>query len=135
MVLALLVSGSLALNVVDVGRASVAKNLPFENKDAYFTAPPNFYGIFDGVSACPESRIYSQTLAKTSCDTLMAVQAREPTLAWDAQAFRALTAAAEAAKKYSGSSTAMLLKLDLDHCQTSLSVIVRKRIRVRPANS
>jgi len=104
------VGGAGALNVIDAGAFSVAKNLPFENKDAYFTSPPLYYGVFDGVSACPESRIYAQTLAKTSCEQLT----KNAQAKWPEQSFKALTKAKEAAKKYKGSSTAMLMKVELE---------------------
>ena len=113
----LVAHGASALSVVDVGRASTAKGLPFENKDAFFTAPPTFYGVFDGVSSMPQSRVYAQTLAKTSCDTLLQLQARNPKVEWPAQACSALTAATAAAKEYRGSSTAILLKMELEAAQ------------------
>ena len=106
--------GVTALSVVDYGLASTAKGLPFENKDAYFTAPPNFYGVFDGVSSMPQSRVYAQTLAKTSCDTLLQSQRGNPKGEWTAQACSALTAATAAAQEYRGSSTAILLKMELE---------------------
>ena len=99
-----LLGGGCALNVIDAGAASIAKNLPFENKDAYFTAPPNFYGVFDGVSSMPQSRVYAQTLAKTSCDTLLQSQRGNPKGEWTAQACSALTAATAAAEPTAGSA-------------------------------
>ena len=118
LVLVGLLGGARALNVIDAGAFSASKNLPFENKDAYFTSPPTYYGVFDGVSSCPQSRIYAQTLAKTACETLNA----NAQGAWPAQTQAALSAATKAAKKYDGCSTAMLVKLDLEARQPKANV-------------
>ena len=104
----------LKLAAVDAGAASVAKLRPNDNKDAFFTAAPNFYGVFDGVSACPESRIYAQTLAKETSAALKRVGAEG---SFRDQVQSALQQAAEKADRYSGSSTAILLRMDLDQPQ------------------
>lgn len=112
--LAAVASSAVALRVTDAGAFSVprAGRLPIENKDAFFVAPPTFFGIFDGVSACPQSRAYAQALAKTS---LAALQ-RSGSNAGDftSQASAALSRAASEADNYSGASTAMILRMDLD---------------------
>lgn len=101
----------LKLAAVDAGAASVAKLRPNDNKDAFFTAAPNFYGVFDGVSQCPESRIYAQTLAKETSAALKRVGVDG---SWSDQAQSALQQAAQKADRYSGSSTAVLMRMDLD---------------------
>jgi len=113
-----LACGARALKVVDAGVATVSKALPFENKDAFFVAPPTYYGVFDGVSAGPQSRLYASTLAKTACDTLNANAQKK----WPEQTQLALSKATEAAKKYNGCSTAMLLKLDVDGMQPTARI-------------
>ena len=105
-------SSAVALNVVDVGTATASKLLPFENKDAFFSAPPRYFGVFDGVSQCPQSRAFAQTLAKESSAALSRLQVREDD--FGPQAADALLAAATVAVKYDGCSTACLLRLDLD---------------------
>ena len=107
--MAALCSSASALNVVDAGVASVSKKLPQQNQDSYFMSVPTYYGVFDGVSSQPESRPYSQTLAKTACEQLN----QNPGKKWAEQTVIALTAATKEAAKYKGSSTALLLKLDL----------------------
>ena len=110
MALALNVGAALALNVVDVGAHSIAKNLPFENKDSYLLAPPRFFGVFDGVSQCPQSRAFSQTLAKTLSVALPASNDDD----FGSQAQSALSKAVAAASDYSGASTALVVRLSLD---------------------
>lgn len=105
-------SCALKLSAIDAGVASVAKLRPTDNKDAFFTAAPRFYGVFDGVSQCPESRIYAQTLAKETSAALK--RSGDAGGSWSDQAQAALQQAALAADRYSGSSTAILMRLDLD---------------------
>lgn len=108
-------SCALKLSAVDAGVASVAKLRPTDNKDAFFTAAPRFYGVFDGVSQCPESRIYAQTLAKETSAALK--RSGDAGGSWSDQAQAALQQAAQAADRYSGSSTAIMMRLDLDQPQ------------------
>ena len=108
-------SCALKLSAVDAGVASVAKLRPSDNKDAFFTAAPRFYGVFDGVSQCPESRIYAQTLAKETSAALK--RSGDAGGSWSDQAQAALLQAAQAADRYSGSSTAIMMRLDLDQPQ------------------
>jgi len=108
-------SCALKLSAVDAGVASVAKLRPSDNKDAFFTAAPRFYGVFDGVSQCPESRIYAQTLAKETSAALK--RSGDAGGGWSDQAQAALLQAAQAADRYSGSSTAIMMRLDLDQPQ------------------
>jgi len=112
--LLLTASSALKLSAVDAGVASVAKLRPSDNKDAFFTAAPRFYGVFDGVSQCPESRVYAQTLAK---ETSAALKRGDASGSWSEQAQSALQQAAQAADRYSGSSTAIMMRLDLDQPQ------------------
>jgi len=100
------------LNVVDAGAFSVAKLLPIENKDSFFSAPPRYYGVFDGVSQCPQSRPYSRAVAKVSMEALLSSGTDNGD--WTMRAQSALGKAASAAQTYSGASTAILLDLDLD---------------------
>jgi hypothetical protein len=118
LLLLVLVTSARGLNVVDVGASTASKLLPFENKDSYFSSPPSFYGVFDGVSQCPESRAYSQTLAKT-CSAVLSSQST--TTDWNIQAQSALREATSAAGGYSGSSTAILMRVDLDGDEPRLS--------------
>ena len=78
------------------------------------TTTTRFYGVFDGVSQCPESRVYAQTLAK---ETSAALKRGGDGGSWSEQAQGALQQAAQAADRYSGSSTAIMLRLDLDQAQ------------------
>jgi serine/threonine protein phosphatase PrpC len=113
------VTGGCALSVVDVGTFSAAKNLPFENKDAFFACPPHFYGVFDGVSQCPQSRAFAQTLAKGSCTRL---QGATPGGSMLEQVQPVLWQALGEAQGFSGCSTACLLRLDLQQEQPQVSV-------------
>ena len=117
MVIGILIRGSDALSVVDAGAASLSKLLPFENKDAFFSAPPNFYGVFDGVTQCPQSRPFAQTLAKTACAELLATGVRG---SWSEQAREALEQASVTAGEFSGASTACMLRVDLDQEEPQL---------------
>ena len=107
-----LVSGTcLALSVTDAGAASVAKLQPIRNNDAFLFAPPRFYGVFDGVSACPESRAYAQTLAKTFGDTLVR---RDAIGNFNIQARIALKAATKKANTFKGASTVCVVRVDTE---------------------
>jgi len=104
-----------ALLVVGVGTAtaSAAKRAgPFDNQDAFFSAPPIYYGIFDGVSQCPDSRAFAQTLAKTAFEELAKTEIDSDS--WSEAAQLALSKGAEEAFEYSGCSTACLMRLELD---------------------
>lgn len=103
-------AATLALNVIDAGAHTASKLLPIENKDSFFSAPPLYYGVFDGVSQCPESRAYSQMVAKST----MAALQRGGGGDWETQAREAMRAGAAKACDYSGASTALAVKLDLD---------------------
>ena len=116
--LVLLLSGATALNVVDVGYASKSRLLPIENKDSFFSAPPNFYGVFDGVSQCPQSRAYSQTLAKVACAKLCEKGAVG---SWSEQVTVAMREACVAAQDFSGASTALIMRMDLNQEQPQAS--------------
>lgn len=95
---------------VDVGVFSASKLLPIENKDALFAAPPHFYGVFDGVSQCRQSRSFAQTLAKTACSKLGSridgdlMEQLQPAL-WEALG---------KAQSFSGCSTVCMVRLDLE---------------------
>ena len=117
MVIGILILGSVALSVVDAGAASLSRLLPFENKDAFFSAPPNFYGVFDGVSQCPQSRPFAQTLAKAACARLLATGVRG---SWSEQAMLALEQASATAYEFSGAATACMLRVDLDQEEPQL---------------
>ena len=104
------------LNVVDCGAFSAARLLPVENKDAYFASPPSFYGVFDGVSQCKQSRSFAQTLAKTSCNKL----GRSVCGELMEQVRPALWSALGDAQKYSGCSTACIARLKLQQEQPQL---------------
>ena len=65
------------------------------------TTTARFYGVFDGVSQCPESRIYAQTLAKETSAALK--RSGDAGGSWSDQAQAALQQAAQAADRYSGS--------------------------------
>merc|ERR1719387_1642393 len=110
LVLSALLAAAEGLCVVDAGAFSAAKLLPIENKDAYFSAPPSLCGVFDGVSACPQSRAFSQTLAKSTLDTLSGQGVAD----FQQKASSALRQAAGAASSYGGASTALLVGMDLD---------------------
>ena len=84
------------LNVVDVGTATRAKLTPLDNKDAVFLRPPNFYGVFDGVSQGPASRAYARTLARES-DVFFGTADSVGESSWDDQARSALLQGAEKA--------------------------------------
>lgn len=103
---------SAALNVIDMGAASIAKKLPMQNQDAFFFSPPTgsgaFVGVFDGVSSGPESRPFAQALAKSSREVLTADAKCE----WPKAVNNALTAGTKAAKGYNGAATAMLMKVN-----------------------
>ena len=58
--------------------------------------------MFDGVSQCPESRIYAQTLAKETSAALK--RSGDAGGSWSDQAQAALQQAAQAADRYSGAS-------------------------------
>ena len=58
--------------------------------------------MFDGVSQCPESRIYAQTLAKETSAALK--RSGDAGGSWSDQAQAALQQAALAADRYSGSA-------------------------------
>ena len=105
-----------ALNVIDVGAFSAAKLLPIENKDAFFASPPHFYGVFDGVSQCPQSRSFAQTLAKTACAKLGSSVRGE---LMD-QVQPALWQALGDAQQYKGCSTACVMRVDLQREQPVL---------------
>ena len=111
-----------ALSIAGVGSATASKNLPFENKDAFFTSPPRYYGVFDGVSQCDDSRAYAQTLAKTSMNELASIDQSIAKITFEEAAQGALTKAAKEAFKYSGCSTACLLKLDLESASPTASI-------------
>ena len=66
------------------------------------TTADRFYGVFDGVSQCPESRIYAQTLAKETSAALK--RSGDAGGSWSDQAQAALQQAAQAADRYSGAS-------------------------------
>lgn len=104
-------SGAASLSVVDVGVHTISRLLPFENKDAYFVASPQF-GVFDGVSACPQSRAYAQALAKGT-SALLSV-GRNPESGFEAEAQAALSQAAADASSFSGAATALLVRADLE---------------------
>lgn len=111
-VLALLAGAAHGLRVVDAGAFSASKLLPIENKDAFFSAPSSScFGVFDGVSQCPQSRAYSQTLAKKSLDALKGGTGGGPDFKLQAQS--TLRQATGAANGYSGASTALLVSMDL----------------------
>ena len=112
-----------ALSIAGVGSATASKNLPFENKDAFFTSPPRYYGVFDGVSQCDDSRAYAQTLAKTSMNELASIDQSIAKITFEEAAQGALTKAAKEAFKYSGCSTACLLKLDLESASPTASIM------------
>lgn len=105
---------ALVLNVVDAGVASAAKLRPNDNKDAFFTSAPSFFGVFDGVSQCPESREYARLLA---IESRAALRSSDPTSSWDDQVRGALQQATQKADRLSGSSTALLVRMDLDQPQ------------------
>jgi len=107
--LALATAAVHALNVVDVGVYSAAKLLPIENKDAYFAAPPHFFGVFDGVSQCKQSRSFAQTLAKTSCAKL----GRSVDGELMDQLQPALWQALGDAQGFSGCATVCMMRVDL----------------------
>lgn len=112
----------LGLNVVDVGSASVAKKSFYDNNDAFFVSPPNFYGVFDGVSACPESREFARMLADTTQDALSRVDSSlrpgedrvARALSFRRQAQSALQKACQRASFLSGASTALIVQLQLE---------------------
>ena len=106
----LLANSASALTVTGAGVATQAKLLPFENKDAYFSCPPRYFGVFDGVSAMTQSRAYAQTLAKVTCSTLSTTSDDD----WTEQAQNALLQAGRAARDISGGSTLAVVRLDLD---------------------
>jgi len=106
------------LTVVDVGTFSAAKRLPFENQDAFFSAPPSLCGVFDGVSQCPQSRAFAQALAKSSCDSL---RGREGEGEFAEQVQLALGKATEAAQGFKGATTACVVRFELDQEQPRLS--------------
>ena len=116
----LLVAHTSALTVVDCGAASISKRLPFENQDAYFCTPPRFYGIFDGVSQCPQSRAYARTLAQYT-STWLSREATDGGSFRD-QAEQALEYASEKAQRTDGASTALLLRIDLEQEKPQASV-------------
>ena len=68
----------------------------------HHTTTHRFYGVFDGVSQCPESRIYAQTLAKETSAALK--RSGDAGGSWSDQAQAALQQAALAADRYSGSA-------------------------------
>ena len=103
-------TGAASLRIVDSGVFTISRLLPFENKDAYFVAAPQF-GVFDGVSACPQSRAYAQALAK-STSALLSRRNTEAGFAVEAQS--ALTQAAADASSFSGAATALLVRADLE---------------------
>jgi len=105
-----LFSGATGLSIVDCGACSLAKLTPKDNKDAYFMAPPNHFGVFDGVSQGPESRVFAQTLA-SEADAYLSSGAGG---VWDTQAPAALLRGTTKAASVSGMSTALLLKMDLE---------------------
>jgi len=104
----------LALKVLDFGSATVGKISPQDNKDASFSLAPSFYGVFDGVSQGPQSRAYAQTLAQES---LAVLSAAGSDVAWADQARSALLQGTQAADGYSGMSTALLLRIDLEQAK------------------
>jgi len=110
----LFISCARALKVADFGAASVGKISPQDNKDAFFSVAPHFYGVFDGVSQGQESRAYAQTLAKESIAALSESSMEDN---WTDLARRALLQGTQAADSYSGMSTALLLQIDLARAQ------------------
>jgi len=110
---AALTGGATGLRVVDAGASTASKLLPIENKDAFFVSPPSVYGVFDGVSQCPQSRAYSQTLAKSSLEAL----GRQSVVDFEQKAQFALRQATGAANGYGGASTALLVGMDLDSAE------------------
>ena len=87
---------------------------PFEGMDTYhktmkaaysFEYPPERKKVFDGVSQGPDSRRYSQTLAKEASDYLLSSSADS---SWTDLAFGAMQQGTSAAKDIDGMSTALL---------------------------
>ena len=99
---------------VSSGVCSIAKAWPWANQDASFSTNRCF-GVFDGVSAAPQSREYAQLLASSTRAQLMQAQrdgfGAEP---WPGQAQAVLRRAAAAAKGLNGAATSCMIRLDGD---------------------
>ena len=99
---------------VSSGVCSIAKAWPWANQDASFSTNRCF-GVFDGVSAAPQSREYAQLLASSTRAQLMQAQrdgfGEEP---WPGQAQAVLRRAAAAAKGLNGAATSCMIRLDGD---------------------
>ena len=116
----LLATSARALSITGAGVATKAKLLPFENKDAFFSSPASgHFGVFDGVSQCPQSRAYAQELARTACTTLnMGASGGNFTDVAREVLFKAGTAA----KDYSGASTVCMVRADLEKASPQVCV-------------
>ena len=102
----------LAASALRIAHASCSLPKPgrlhWQNEDAAFCKPP-FFGVFDGVSAAPASRDFSQKMASAVARDLGRGSTED---AWPGAAKNSLAVAMKSASGVAGASTASLLRFD-----------------------